>query len=311
MTKRTLYIIICLLLFLDAAAIFIYIVSNTNRDGKNPIEFSLGSDSLPAEMADTLPDYIIADRFDTIERKASFVSLDKVSNGKDSKRMTCSVKFKLMWPKSINNHTNVRTLETELMEKMLGRVFPSIKDAMEYVLENPSFVKRSTSFSRVSGDFEGTDFNNSMQHYRVFPYISTNYLLEMVVLVEKFDGHKLMREMGVVHFDRVHNKLITIDKIFDLSQSNEILALVNQNIERVKVEKMNNLIHETSVLPMEFLLGRKSVIFYLPDGTIAPVGSGLYEVSVPNADLSPYFTDFYNELIVNDSHFTTYGFMMW
>ena len=40
-------------------------------------------------------------------------------------------------------------------------------------------------------------------------------------------------------------------------------------------------------------------------------GTGLYEVHVKNERLMPYFTSFYSELLNNDSHFNSYGFLEW
>ena len=50
MTKRTLFIIIGLLFFLDVAALIVYLVGNSNPDGKSPIEYVL-RDSIVHESA--------------------------------------------------------------------------------------------------------------------------------------------------------------------------------------------------------------------------------------------------------------------
>lgn len=308
MTKRTLYIIICLLLFLDVSAIFIYIVGNSNRDGKNALDFSRDS-SIPAEVADTIPDRLIEDRYDTIIRNASLVATDVVAS--DGKRMTCDIKFKLVWPKSINNKTELKVIEDAIMEKLFGKDFLNINDAMNTTMANPQFVKPAKQFVIVeSNSREENSPNHTKLLYRAFPYFRTSYLLEYVILIEKYQGDHAHRTMKVVHYDRLHNKIISIDRIFDLSHQAEILALVNQKIEALKLTK-KNAIHETLSMPTDFILGTKSVIFYLPDGAIAPAGTGLYEVSVHNSDLTPFFTSEYNELLNNDSHFDSYGFLDW
>jgi len=311
MSKRTLYIIICLLLLLDVAAFVIYILGNSNRDGKSPIEMRM-RDSIDVEMADTIPDALVEDRFDTISREVNYVSLDKVSDGVEEKRMSTTIKLKLVWPESINHNSSLKQLESALMEKLLGRAYETVDQAIDSLISHPKFVQYSSNFSKVESSLvEEKGNHHTKQLYRVFPYFRTHYLMEFYVLIEKYDGHKRRRKVGVVHYDRLHNKVISMDEIFDLSHSKDILALVNQNIERVKIDKKNNKIHETSTLPMEFLLGTKSVIFYLPDGAIAPIGTGVYEVSVRNADLMEYFTSYYNELLNNDSLFSSYGFLTW
>ena len=85
--------------------------------------------------------------------------------------------------------------------------------------------------------------------------------------------------------------------------------LEQQRIEAEKMSGTHDNWHETNILPTEFLLGRKSVVFYLPDGAIAPGGTGLHEISVSNEDLEPYFTSYYSELLANDTNFVTYDFI--
>lgn len=311
MTKRTLYIIICLLLLLDAAAIFIYLVGNSNRDGKSAIDFSR-DESTPVTLADTIPDHLSEDRFDTIVRNANFVAEQMILDGDKEKRMTCTVQFKVVWPQSINGSSKLQNLEEKIIMTMLEKKYTSINEAITATMENPTFVKPCDKFVSVANSMLGdTGVHHSMQLYRAFPYFRTNHLLEYVVLVEKYDGNRTNRSMSVVHYDRLHHKVIDIGDIFNFNHKDDILALVNQSIEKLKADKKNELIHETTFIPTEFLLGTKSVIFYLPDGRIAPIGTGLYEVSVKNDKLMPYFSSFYSELLNNDSHFDSYGFLEW
>lgn len=308
MTKRTLFIIIGLLFFLDVAALIVYLVGNSNPDGKSPIEYVL-RDSIVHEMADTIPDKLVVDQFDTISRSATFVSLDKMMVGNVSKPMTCTMKLKFVWPKSINGRDDVSSLHRELLSRLSRMGGDNVNTVINSLFEKPEFARRSLNFKKTTASVESPGINHTIQNYRIFPYFSTNYLLEMVVLVEKHNGATLSRSMNIVHYDRVHHNVITIDKIFDLSQVDKILALVNQKIESEKLEGTHVNWHETGVLPTEFLLGRKSVVFYLADGAIAPRGTGLHEVSVSNDDLEPFFTNYYNEMLVNDSHFVTYEFI--
>lgn len=311
MTKRTLYIIIGLLLLLDIAAILIYLAGNTNRDGKSAIDFTR-DESTPVVVADTIPDRLSEDRFDTIARNGNFVSEQMVLDDDKEKRMTCTVQFKVVWPQSINGKNKLKDLEEIIIKTMLGKNYNSINEAITSTIENPEFTKPSRKFISVDKSMFGdTGAHHSMQLYRAFPYFRTNFLLEYVILVEKYDGHNMHRSMSVVHYDRLHHQVIDMNDIFNFTHKDEILALVNQSIEKLKADKKNDLIHETTFIPSEFLLGTKSVIFYLPDGRIAPAGTGLYEVHVKNERLMPYFTSFYSELLNNDSHFDSYGFLEW
>ena len=308
MTKRTLFIIIGLLVFLDLAALFVYMIGHSNSDGKSPIEYVL-RDTVNTEMADTLPDKVIPDKFDTIAMSENYISHDRMGTGVNSVKMTCEVKLKFIWPKEINGNNKLDALSKELLSRLDLKGKNDAQDAASYLIKHPEFVVQSTNFSRISSDSHVSTINHTLQHYRVFPYITTNYLLDMMILVEKHNGIALERNMMIVHYDRVHHEVIPIDKIFDMSHAEDILALINQNIEAEKLSGNHPNWHETDVMPTEFLLGKKSVLFYFGDGAIAPKGTGLHEISVRCEDLNEFFTDFYNELRNNDANFVTYDFI--
>lgn len=311
MTKRTLFIIIGLLVLLDVAAIIIYLAGAKTRDGKSPLDFTIDK-SNEVTLADTIPQNAAVDDFDTIQTTVNFLSTDKILDGGEQKRMSSTVMIKFIWPKEINNSKQFVELENALMTKLTGQTYPSVKKMVNELTTNPKFVKPSTHFSRVNLDFsDSKGVSHTTQRYMVFPYFSTHYLLEMVVIVDKLNAGKNTRQMHIVHYDRMHGNIIAADKIFDYSENDDILALLNQSIESLKIERNNDKLHETTVIPKEFLLGKKSVIFYFPDGTIAPSGTGLYEVKVSNDKLRPFFTDFYNDILSNDSHFVAYEFLTW
>ena len=148
MTKRTLYIIIGLLLLLDIAAILIYLAGNTNRDGKSAIDFTR-DESTPVVIADTIPDRLSEDRFDTIARNGNFVSEQMVLDDDKEKRMTCTVQFKVVWPQSINGKNKLKDLEESIIKTMLGKNYNSINEAITSTIENPEFTKPSSKFISV------------------------------------------------------------------------------------------------------------------------------------------------------------------
>lgn len=309
MSKRTLFIIIGLLLVLDVAVFLVYLIGHSNSDSTNPLDYMF-RDSVSVEMADTIPDALVTDVYDTISRSANFVSRDMIKVGGLSKPMTCSIKVKLLWPKNVNNSTKLGDLHNELLNLMSAPRGESINNALEALFNKPEFASPSNDFVAISGDAQEKGGVHTIQQYRVFPYICTNYLLEMIVVVEKHDGKSLHRNMNVVHYDRQDHRVIPIEKIFNLEKTDSILALVNQNIESLKLRGGHDNWYETIVLPTQFLLGKKSVIFYLHDGAMAPVGAGIHEITVPNDDLSTFFTSYYKEMLNNNTHFTTYDFIM-
>lgn len=296
MTKRTLFIIIGLLALLDAAAIIIYMAGHYSRDDEQ-------TETVPADI---LSKDLKNDMFDTIQTTANYLSVDKVLDNGEQKKMSATIMFKMIWPKEINGNKQLRELENELMTKLVGTPHTTIKALVDNVIKNPQFVKKSSHHTRVNNDFSTSkNASHTTHRYLVFPYVSTRYRLEMIVILDTFNGTRDSRSMRIVHYDRMHGKVITTDHIFDSSSNEDVMALINQSIEGMKLEKERDNLHEVSSIPNNFLLGEKSVIFYVEQGT------KLYEVRVNNNNLKPYFTDEYNELLSNDSHFIAYDYLTW
>ena len=311
MTKRTLFIIIGLLVLLDVSTFIVYWSGTGNQDGKTSLDFGLMPVDTIVENADTIPDVIVEDRFDTLSRQASYVSQEMAVVGGHKKRMTCDIKMKLVWPQSINGSSEFEDLKNSLMRVIVKRSLGSVSELTDSLLLHPQFVTPSSKFSAVAGPLNKGDAGSSSLYYRVFPYVRTRTLLEMVVLIEKNIGGKLQRAMSIVHYDRMRHRVLNLDDIFDLSHTDDIIILVNRGIELLKAQKNNSAMHEITELPVEFLLGSKSVIYYLPDGSISPAGSGIHEVTVSNDDLNEFFTDYYREVLNNDTHFLCYGYLDW
>lgn len=296
MTKRTLFIIIGLLALLDAAAIIIYMAGHYSRDDEQ-------TETVPADI---LSKDLKNDVFDTIQTTANYLSVDKVLDNGEQKKMSATIMFKMIWPKEINGNKQLRELENELMTKLVGTPHTTIKALVDNVIKNPQFVKKSSHHTCVNNDFSASkNASHTTHRYLVFPYVSTRYRLEMIVILDTFNGTRDSRSMRIVHYDRMHGKVITTDHIFDSSSNEDVMALINQSIEGMKLEKERDNLHEVSSIPNNFLLGEKSVIFYVEQGT------KLYEVRVNNNNLKPYFTDEYNELLSNDSHFIAYDYLTW
>lgn len=310
LTKRNLLIIIGLLFLLDLAAFFVYIISHTNRDGKSPIEFVLPTDTVQFDIKeDTVPETLVADEFDTIARSENFVSKDVVPKAGKLRPLTCSVKMKFVWPKSINDEKNLDNLHEELIKRISPMAPSNVNDAVEWILDNPEFAQPCSNFVTASTVNSMDSICHTMQQYRIFPYVSTHYILEMVVLVEKLSGKSLSRKMNIVHYDRVHNKVVDIDQIFDISKEDSILGVINRNIALEKKKGNHANWHLASSMPTDFLLGNNSVVFLFSNGEIAPWNAGLHQVTVPNEELMPFFTTFYTDVLKKDNHFIAYKFI--
>ena len=300
MTKRTLFIIIGLLALLDVAAIIIYL-SAPNREGKSPLDTTYDNINQGTHtQADILPDKASLDEFEPIEDPVNFISTDKVDDGGEQKRMSSTVIIKLQWPKKINGSNQFLELQNALMTKLTGKTYPSVKQMVADLTSHPKFVKPTTHFTRIDKDFSASHGASHTTHrYTVQPHFGTHFRLEMMVVTETLDGGKVSRTFSIIHYDRTHGKIITIDQIFDSASTSDIIALINQSIES-KMIKQNIDMHEVETIPKEFVLGDNNVIFYVEQG------SNHYEIKVSNEDLRPYFTDYYNDLIINDTKLISY-----
>lgn len=294
MTKRTLFIIIGLLLLLDIAAIIIYLASKSNLDS------TFDSNEATHTKADVMPDKASIDEFDAFQDTVNFLSTDKVEDGGEKKRMSATVMINLNWPKSINKSTQFLELQNALMMKLTGKTYPSVKTMIKDLTSNPKFVKPSTHFTRVNKDFSSSrGASHTTRRYTVKPHFGSHFRLDIMVVLETFNGGTDSRNFSIVHYDRQKGKVITNDQIFDNAYTSDVVALINQSIEE-KMIKNNINMHEVQSIPPNFILGDKYVIFYVEQD------SKQYEVKVSNESLSEYFTEYYNTLIINDTKLIPY-----
>lgn len=299
MTKRTLFIIIGLLVLLDVAAIIIYLAGTKNHDGKSPLDFTIDK-SNEVIRADTIPDKASLDVFETIEKTVNFISTDKVEDRGRPRRMTSTVIINLTWPKTVNGSSKFMELQNALMTKLTGKTYVNVKQMVDDLTKHPKYVKYTTHSTVINKDFSSSrGASQYTRQYTVKPHFGTHYRLEMMVVTETFNGHRDSRSFSVIHYDRQKRKIITIDNIFDNTATQDVLSLVNQSIESKKIRENVNM-HEVSSVPQDFVLGEKYVIFYVEqDGDC-------YEVKVSNNDLNPYFTTYYKDLIINDTKLVQY-----
>jgi len=299
MTKRTLFIIIGLLVLLNIAAIIIYL-SAPNHEGKSPLDLSLekSNEFAPNDSSYTSPS---VDEFVNYNETVNYLSTDKVQDGNEKKRMSATVIVKLVWPKEINHSTQFMELENALMTKLTGKTYSDVKTMVKELTGKPKFVKPTTRYTLVNANYSTSHgVSHTTRSYTVKPHFSTHYRLEMEVIADIFDGHNTTRNYGIVHYDRMNGRIINKDDIFNSSATDNVVALINQSIMNMRMDNYNNDISEISSIPQEFVLGEKSVFFYVKEG------SKVYNVSVSNKSLNPYFTELYRKMLSYDTPLVTY-----
>lgn len=305
--KRTLFTIIAVLVVLDLAALMWYLIGTLNSDGRHADLFER-TDSAATEMADTVADNTVDDHFRIISDTTHFIATGADLEG-TGKRQASTMCIKLKWPVDINGNDNLQELEDALINAAFGQSYNNVNEAIAAMKKDPKFSYPVSEFTRVARQPDTTRTSATKFMLRAFPYISTDKLLEYIVLQETRTGSHVRRKMLVVHYDRVKHNVFTAQDVLNFAKQDSILALVNQRIEGIAIETADARLHETANVPLQFLLGRKSVIFYFPDGAIAPLGTGVKEVAVSNQDIKPYFTDFYRQMLYNDAHLKAYPFL--
>ena len=296
MTKRSLYITILILAVLDLAAAAWWVAGHFNSDGRS----RLFENPENAVMADTLADVKHPDNYRLLNEFA-YYSATSYNGGE----YTDIIRIKALWPVSINGDNSVAELKEALIGKMFGKQYNDIKQAFDTTLARPKFVGKPIGTVRRLSSKPETSEGLGMEHYyRAYPYMSSDRLVEYRIERGIFDGYRARHEMAMAHYDRVRQQVITIDMVFDLSQKNEVLKLVNKRIDRL-VSADGLKLRNTPDLPQEFVLASNSIIFIFPAGAIDddidPV-----EVKVDHEDLWPYLTSYFKDIVSSNANFTTY-----
>ncbi len=292
LTKQNLVIIVWVLVVMNVAAAVWFTVGIVNSDGK--FRFFEG-DSV--QMADTLADLSLPDDYQMISDHAYHVSEQATGNV-----YTCITFVRAKWPVSINGSSGVGELKEALIAKLFGRPYSDMKEALDSVLSQPQFNIRTTTFRRV--DDRPTSIGNlgAEHYYRCFPHCTSDRLLEYKIVRNDYDGTVASHKAGFVHYDRLHQQIITIDMILNLNSQSQVTSLINERIEHfIHDEHMN--LHRALTLPQEFYLGASGIVFVFPEGSIAPTESGVIEIKVDYDKLTPYLTDYYKELLENNANY--------
>ena len=297
MTKRSLYITILILVVLDLAAGAWWAAGHFNSDGK----LRLGTGENTATQADTISDASRPDAFRLLNDSAYYVTqADAAGNC-----YTCVLHIKAQWPVTVNGNSSVGELKEALIGKLFGKQYGDIMQANDATLSEPHFTSGSTTGVKTSTRPTTKPGRGTEYYYRAYPYMTSDRLLEYHIEHNTYDGYKARRRVARVHYDRVRQQVITTDMVLDLSEKEQIIALLNKRIQHFIDADGMALRHATS-LPREFMLGRTGIVFLFPEGEIAKEETGIIEIKLGYDKIMPYLTAYYRDLLAGNNHYQTY-----
>lgn len=303
-TKRDYMIVIAILAVLDVAAGFWYWAGHVNSDGK------MGEDvatSTMAQLADTVPEGdVVPDRFKTIELSRYYVSRQPAHASSMRYYWSSIKRVKTRVPIEVNGNKALDELLTEMNRKAFGREVALTKECATAFVDTPTFnapfhvpYKKLHTMPHVEKQY------GHVQGIKIYPVLSSNLLLVMVVDKTGFNGWVSSQTMQFVIYDRQNQRVIKNGDIIDSRKHVVAMSIVNNAIDRANSKHHSRLQHITQ-LPGEMNVQRGGIYFVFQAGEIAPAGSGMQSVFVSYDRLKPCFTLSFAKLVARNGGFYRY-----
>lgn len=302
MTKRTLVIIIALLVVVDIAAALWYLSLRIEASGESRDLWQSGDTT--ATVADTLTTESIPDTFDLKEFKAYYVSRTPSVIGNEDSYYTCIKRVKARWPLSINGNDSLPALKQTILDIMFGNQrYNDLKQGAERWIHAPQFAIASLTDYKPSSKqpkvVQGYAYTEQLLAY---PLLTSLRLLVIEVDHRTTNGTSRAVTSRYLHYDRVKQRVIERKNILDAEQEPALLKLINEKIERLNQDKRLQL-ERAAKVANDFHATRAGIVFDYPAGEIAPVSEGIIEVLINYPLLSPVLTqEFKNLLNLNDGY---------
>lgn len=308
MTKRNLIIVIILLSVIDLVAAGWYMSRRIETGDNGEGLFGRRDSSEVITEADTVVSTSVPDVFDKMEHSSSYYVANSPSVSGDKSTSYTSIKHvKVCWPLKVNGSDVLESLNKALVGKAFGNSHSQMKDARYMYLKTPSFNKPMGDdyHSQTKAPLIVPVYGNVSQ-VLVYPYMTSNRLLVMEIDKVEYNGHATLEDNYFIHYDRsTHRVLSRIDILnADISNENKLLKLINKKIDNLNHGRgdSNHLQHALNV-PAEVCCGKSGILFQFRQGSIS---SGPVEVQVDYADLKPYLTSGFVQLLENNDDYQVF-----
>ncbi|MBQ4367591.1 MAG: hypothetical protein II786_05885 [Muribaculaceae bacterium] len=304
MTKRTLFIIIALLVVVDIAAAFWYLALRIENSGQSSDLFS-STDTSAIATADTIIESTVADVFKLTSHEALFVTREMAG---ERKTPLLSVKrAQLRWPASVNGNDSLANLERELLRKAFGRNYGDVSDAIGMYLDEPQFnFGNGHDYVKVNSVPDGIPAKHrNVRSVFVYPYSTSFALLVMEVDRYESNGESQSKHTAYVLYDRVRQHVIERSQILMAEQETSLLSVINKKIAKLNQEKNVDLLSASQV-PAEICPVRSGIMFEFQEGDIAPASKGVIDIVIDYDQLKPFLSESFNKLVASNGGYWEY-----
>lgn len=295
MTKRTLYIIIGILVVMDMAAGFWYLAGHINSDGHG---VELFSNNQEVTDADTLGGNTSPDRYRTIDDFRYYVSAQP---GKPDDALTyyCSVKrVKARLPIQVNGSRDIGDLLTAINNGAFGNNDASVESSVNVFLSNPTFTTNEPiDYKRTTNQPTVREGYGHVESVKIYPaYASANFLT-MTIDRQRYDGHQKTENLQFVSYARTAHHLLTFTQIFNADRNDTLLQTINRRITYRNTHGGHHFRHARE-LPNTLLLRPNGITFIYGPGKI---GISAVQVFVPYDELQSTLTTEFRSLMASDN----------
>ncbi len=308
-TRRRLLIVIALLVVIDIATALLYVASHLNADGKYVGAFS-DADSV-ALQADTLPSAVASVKFDPIrDEVVYYVSASSLPSGTGGdNHFTCVKQVKLKMPHSVNGSTAIDDLKNAILTKAFGSGHGDETSSVNAFVDAPEFNMGGNSDYRISPNPVTTQRFFGREHrVKVFPYLSSERLLEYEIYAFVYDGHLRTERVGFVLYDCLRRRVLRPSDVLSIADAEGVAALlkaVNRRIDFIARRDKQRLRHATS-LNAEVAVERGGIKLVFPAGVIADAESGVASVYLPYDSCRALLTAEFRQMLVADGNYRRY-----
>ena len=305
MSKRSLVIIIALLLLVDLAAALWYMTLRIEASGKSSDLFNINSNDVAVE-ADTITDNTLPDTFQRITQQVNMLSEQPAPSVNASAHYATIKKVDVRWPQSINGTRRIAALEHALLSKMFDGEYETLNGALSTYMRTANFGSGvDVAYRVVNQEPAITHPFGHRYTLLAYPLMTSFRFLVMEVDRYTYDGRQNSTTKHFVHYDRINQRVLARNDILSGDET-VLLALINDKIDNLNARKNTHLEH-TSRVANEFSARRTGIIFQYQPGEIAPANEGPTEILIEYTKLGPCLTSDFKAMLRTNGGYWNYS----
>ena len=302
MTKRTYIIIIALLVALDVATGFWYIVNHINTDGKSDF-FDHHNDMVAT--ADTISDTFVPDKFEITENNAYYVSKAPAVED-DAQTYYASIKrIKCKLPAEINGNNNIDAIFAAIADKAFPQSHSNFQGGIHEFLKTPVFNASGVDYKPIDTEPTITQKYGNVQGVKIYPTFSSRGYLVMAISLTSYDSGKKHEKIYYVNYNRRGQSVLSFNSIFASNSEDALLTLVNNKIETLADEEGLPL-HKATRLSSNVYARKRGIFFVYLAGEIADESKGMIEIFLSFKALQKHLTSSFQALVSENGDYQEY-----